>query len=246
MNTVVIVLAAALLMMVLEYRVPGRRFQSSAYWWPRAIAFSLVQAAFVFIAASTWDPWLRAWSILEGERWPLTWQVIAGYLLITFVYYWWHRARHESQLLWRYVHQLHHSPTRIEVATSFYKHPAEICANSLLTSLILQSLLGLSPQAIGITVMVTGLAELFYHWNVKTPYWLGFIFQRPESHCIHHQEGYHRNNYSDLPLWDMLFGTFENPRTQPDRCGFSEQRELKLLDLLRGRDVHSDKQEMRS
>lgn len=25
---------------------------------------------------------------------------IAGYLVITFIYYWWHRARHESGLQW--------------------------------------------------------------------------------------------------------------------------------------------------
>src|SRR5260370_10151383 len=59
--------------------------------------------------------------------------------------------------------------------------------------------------------MVSGLAELVYHWNVKTPHWLGYIFQRPESHCIHHQEGVHAFNYSDLPMWDMLFGTYRNP-----------------------------------
>ena len=29
---------------------------------------------------------------------------------------------------------------------------------------------------------ITGVAELIYHCNIRTPYWLGFIFQRPESH----------------------------------------------------------------
>ena len=57
-----------------------------------------------------------------------------GYLAITFVFYWWHRARHEVPLLWRWLHQVHHSAARIEVATSFYKHPVEILLNSLLSS----------------------------------------------------------------------------------------------------------------
>ena len=105
--------------------------------------------------------------------------------------YWWHRWRHESSFLWRWFHQLHHSPQRIEVVTSFYKHPFELLANSVLSSAILYLLVGLGPQAAAQTVLITGLAELFYHWNVKTPHWLGFIVQRPESHCLHHQEGAH-------------------------------------------------------
>jgi sterol desaturase/sphingolipid hydroxylase (fatty acid hydroxylase superfamily) len=80
------------------------------------------------------------------------------------------------------------------------------------------------------------LAELFYHWNVRTPYWLGYVFQRPESHCVHHQEGVHSFNYSDLPVWDILFGTFRNPRRFDARCGFGEG-EHRLAVMLAGVDL---------
>ena len=43
---------------------------------------------------------------------------LVGYLAITFVYYWWHRARHQSDVLWRVLHQLHHSPARLELAAT--------------------------------------------------------------------------------------------------------------------------------
>jgi hypothetical protein len=46
-----------------------------------------------------------------------------GGLIAYFIFYWWHRWRHESDLLWRLFHQIHHSPQRLEVITSFYKHP---------------------------------------------------------------------------------------------------------------------------
>ena len=131
----------------------------------------------------------------------------------------------------------HHSPVRVEILTSFYKHPVEILINGFLSAFILYVLLGLSPQAVTITVLITGIAELFYHWNVRTPYWLGFLFQRPESHCLHHRQGYHRNNFSDLPLWDMLFGTFENPRIAPERCGFTDELERQIVPMLLGKDV---------
>jgi sterol desaturase/sphingolipid hydroxylase (fatty acid hydroxylase superfamily) len=48
--------------------------------------------------------------------------------------------------------------------------------------------------------------------------WLGSVFQRPESHCVHHQEGVHSFNYSDLPLWDMLLGVNVNAGTEAERA----------------------------
>jgi sterol desaturase/sphingolipid hydroxylase (fatty acid hydroxylase superfamily) len=113
-----------------------------------------------------------------------------------------------------------------------------LLANSVLSSAILYLMVGLGPQAAAQTVLITGLAELFYHWNVKTPYWLGFIVQRPESHCLHHQEGVHGFNYSDLPVWDMLFGTFRNPRQWRARCGFGEKEYL-VWTMARGVDVNA-------
>ena len=32
-------------------------------------------------------------------------------------------------ILWRTLHQLHHSPKRLEIVTSFYQHPLEIISN---------------------------------------------------------------------------------------------------------------------
>ena len=57
-------------------------------------------------------------------------------------------------------------------------------------------------------------------------------------HRIHHQHGYHRNNYGDIVWWDMLFGTYENPAVWDNRCGFDETRGQRLGDMLRCRDVH--------
>lgn len=232
-----IVAGTALAMLAIERLRPGRNWPHVRGWWPRALALNAVQVGIVLAAGSVWDGWMaehRPWSI---ESWSLPLRVAAGYLAITFVYYGWHRARHASPFLWRWFHQLHHSPQRLEVLASFYKHPLEITANGLLSSAVLYLLVGLDVGAAGTVVLITGLAELFYHWNVETPYWLGFLFQRPESHCVHHQAGLHSYNYSDLPLWDMLFGTFRNPRRREYCCGFGEWGENQLLPVLKGEDL---------
>jgi sterol desaturase/sphingolipid hydroxylase (fatty acid hydroxylase superfamily) len=235
MDPVLIVSGTALAMMLLERLAPSVEQPRVPYWIPRVIALNLAQAGVVYFGALTWDRWLPNWRLWDGEAHG-TWAGIAiGYVGITFVYYWWHRARHESRFLWRWLHQVHHSPARIEVLTSFYKHPLEIAANGLLSSAVLHVLVGLTPESAVIVVTMTGFAELFYHCNVRTPYWLGFIFQRPESHRRHHERHIHRGNYSDLPLWDILFGTFDNPRDLPAECGFGAHRETQLLRMLAGR-----------
>ena len=232
-----LVLGIALVMILVEAAQPGRSWPRVRGWWLRAIALNAVQVGSVWLAGTVWDGWMlrhRLWSL---ESLGTYGGAAVGYVVITFVYYWWHRWRHELDLLWRWFHQVHHSPQRIEVITSFYKHPFEIVFNGILSSAILYLGLGVGKEAASLAVLLTGLAELFYHWNVRTPYWLGFIFQRPESHCIHHQEGVHSFNYSDLPLWDMLFGTFRNPREWNARCGFGEA-EHRLPEMLRGKDIN--------
>lgn len=237
-----VIIIIALLMIIIEKRYPAQILRKRPSWWLRAVSLNLIQLALVFIAGISWDRWLQGAALWHGQEVLGTiGGVVVGYFTITFIYYWWHRLRHESDFLWRWLHQLHHSPQRIEIITSFYKHPLEITLNSILSSAILFALLGLDPDAAAITIAITGLAELLYHWNIKTPYWLGFIFQRPESHRIHHQVNWHKNNYSDLPLWDLLFGTLQNPRHTNIECGFTDDKEVRLFSMLAGIDIHEEK-----
>ncbi len=240
MNIPLIVLGAASAMMLVERVRPGRQLPTAPGFLARAVGLNLVQAGSVFLLGSTLDDWwsrLALWDLAELSTLA---SAAIGYLAITFIYYWWHRARHEVDWLWRSLHQLHHSPARLEIITSFYKHPLEIGVNALLSSAVLYGLVGVSPEAGAAAVLLTGLAELVYHWNIRTPRWMGWFFQRPEMHCVHHQRSRHTNNYSDLPLWDMLFGTFENPEVFDADCGFEAHREARLGAMLVGVDVNDD------
>lgn len=235
MALLIITACIGLGMITIEKLWPNSTLPSTPYWWTRAIGFNVAQALISFMGAATWDHWLPNFKIIELGTSPLLLQVVLGYFLITFIYYWWHRARHEIPFLWKWVHQIHHSPSRLEVITSFYKHPIEIVVNGLLSSWILYSLLGINPLAAAIVVSITGIAEFFYHWNISTPHALGYFIQRPESHRLHHKRGVHRFNYSDLPIWDMLFGTFDNPRVCPKEVGFDLEQELSLMKMLKGK-----------
>jgi sterol desaturase/sphingolipid hydroxylase (fatty acid hydroxylase superfamily) len=233
------IFAAFAFCLALERLRPGWSLPRVRTWLPRVLIVNGIQLGVVTIAGYTWGRWLQDWSLLGLRQHlsPLAGGALA-YFIATFVFYWWHRWRHESDFLWTAFHQIHHSPQRIEVITSFYKHPGEMIFNSILGSLLTYTLLGLDVKAGAIYTACTALGEFFYHTSVRTPRWVGYVFQRPEMHRIHHEYGLHRNNYGDITWWDMLFGTYENPPEFNSHCGFDEARELRLLDMLRYRDVH--------
>ena len=72
--------------------------------------------------------------------------------------------------------------------------------NSIVGSLLVYTFLGLYVRAGTIYTLCTALREFFCHTNVKTPQWVGYIFQRPEMHRIHHEYEKHTNKT------EILFG----------------------------------------
>ena len=147
MEITIFVLAVAVVMVIVEMLAPGRKWDKVAGWWTRAFLLNAVQVGSVFLAGKTWDLWMPGKSLWSAKGLGTTGGAIVGYLVITFIYYWWHRWRHQFDFLWRWFHQVHHSPQRIEIITSFYKHPFEILVNSVLSSAILYLLVGTTPEA---------------------------------------------------------------------------------------------------
>ena len=145
MTVPLLVIGLAIAMLGVERVRPGRRWPRVAGWWPRALGLSALQAGAVWLAGVAWDPWLAAHRPWSAEWLGPVAGAALGYLVITFVYYWWHRARHEVPFLWRWLHQVHHSPRRLETLTTFYKHPLEILANGVLSSALLYGVVGLAP-----------------------------------------------------------------------------------------------------
>ena len=226
---------------VLERALPGWPLPQVRTWPLRVLLINGVQLFVVLLAGWTWERWLSSASLFHlAEYVSPTIGGLIAYFIATFVFYWWHRWRHEYNFLWRGFHQIHHSPQRLEVITSFYKHPGEMMVNSIIGSVLVYTLLGLSLEGGAIYTLCTALGEFFYHTNIKTPRWVGFFFQRPEMHRIHHQHNRHKNNFGDLTWWDMLFGTYENPKEWVHTCGFDDAKEQQLLQMLAYKDVHNE------
>lgn len=237
--TLVIIFVVFALCFVIERIKPGWNLPEVPTWTIRVFGVNFIQLGVVILAGYTWEKWLSSFSIFNLSDYvnPYLGGFIA-YFFATFIFYWWHRWRHEFDFLWPRFHQFHHSPQRLEVVTSFYKHPLEMTVNSIIGSLLVFSTLGLSVEAGAIYTLFTALGEFFYHTNIKTPQWIGYIFQRPEMHRIHHEYDKHTNNYGDIVWWDMLFGIYSNLKYFESTCGFDPEKEEKLLDMLQFKNVH--------
>jgi len=160
-----------------------------------------------------------------------------GFFCTSFIFYWWHRATHRFDFLWRNIHQLHHSPLRIEALTAFFAHPLETVTATLISCFSSYILFGASEYAAAWALFFTGFFDLYLHSDTRSPKWLGYLIQRPEMHRVHHAYGHHAQNYG-LPIWDMLFGTWHNPDEQVQQCGFDAPKAERICDMLRGQDVH--------
>lgn len=228
-----IILAASVLFFVAERVLPGRELPEAPGWYARAAFLNACQVGIVLLAGVAWNRWMQRWSLfhISGSMSPVL-QGALGWFIGTFVFYWWHRARHDVAILWRVFHQIHHSPSRIEMLTAFYKHPVEIAADSLISSALMFLVLGASLAGGAWFNVFAVLGEYFYHSNLHTPRWVGYFLQRPEHHSIHHQLDVHGFNYGDITWWDRLFCTFREAEEFAPKCGFPNGHEKNLGRML--------------
>lgn len=203
---------------------PRNQFPSVAAWIPKGIAFvALLFLINAIVPALVPTNIAEQLIIVDGRSWGVLGGALFGIVTISFLDYWYHRASHRYDWLWRAAHKLHHSVQRVDTVGFVYTHPLEITIFAVENLLVLQIFFPLHPGAIAITTVFVAFCGMFQHWNVRTPRWIGYIIQRPESHCYHHERNVHAWNYANIPIWDILFGTFKNPESFAGQVGFDEE-----------------------
>jgi sterol desaturase/sphingolipid hydroxylase (fatty acid hydroxylase superfamily) len=233
---IVVLLGLGALVTVERWR-PAHPCTPRRGWYARAALVNGLNVAVFFPFDGLISHFGLRVSVFDLSHLPPFAGACAAYLVFTFVVYWWHRLRHHNKYFWRYFHQLHHSPGRIESLTAYYIHPLDMIANLTISNVIVFYILGLTIESAGWYTVITGLAGLLIHANIRMPRAVGYVFQTPEMHRLHHKSDHHASNYSDIVWWDMLFGTYQNPITEIADCGFSEDSKTQLMRMLAGRDL---------
>ncbi len=234
----IVVYTSAGFLIGLEYLFPAHPNKLQAVWYLRALLINAINILVFYLVDSYMVKINIDIAVFDLSQLPPVIGAAIAYFIFTFVVYWWHRLRHSSNFFWKYFHQLHHSPTRIEALTAYYIHPLDMLANLLISNVIVFILLGLNINAASWYTIITGVAGLLIHANIRLPRQVGYVFQTPEMHRLHHKSNHHAHNYSDIVWWDMLFGTYRNPEFDIDECGFSGKKEQQLLKMLLGHDLN--------
>lgn len=228
-------------LLLLEHIIPGRKQPKANGWYPRAF---IIFVAYFYLSGYLpllWDRHLSNFQILDLASLNSYVSAFIALLIFEFLVYVWHRAMHQTKWLWRTFHQMHHSAERVDVLGAFYFSPLDMIGFTLLGSLSLVVIIGVTPQAATYFLYASIFLAVFQHTNIKTPQWLGYILQRPESHSLHHGTGVHRHNYSDLPIFDILFGTFKNPKYFVENTGFYDGASARIPEMLIFKDVSTPK-----
>jgi sterol desaturase/sphingolipid hydroxylase (fatty acid hydroxylase superfamily) len=236
----IIVISIFLFLVMAEAVIPARKLPLVKFWKVKGFA-----AFFIYFFVSSylpliWSDYLAEYRILDLTFMGDYWGGLTALLLYEFGVYVWHRAMHNNNVLWRVFHQMHHSAERVDTYGAFYFSLMDMIGFTFLTSLAMVWLAGFSAQATIYAIYGATFLAIIQHSNIKTPQWAGYIFQRPESHSLHHAKGIHAFNYSDLPLFDIIFGTFRNPKEFAQETGFYNGASAKIGKMLLFKDINNE------
>jgi len=221
-----------------ERLAPGRSLPAVKSWKLKGLMAFTVYFFLSSYLPFIWDQHLARYQLFDLTGLGTPGSAAIGLLVYELGAYVWHRSMHTSNLLWRGLHQMHHSAERIDTFGAFWFSPLDMIGWTAVGSLLLVLVVGVTPQAATILLLSILLLAVFQHANIRTPHWLGYLIQRPESHTIHHGKDIHHYNYADLPVFDMLFGTFRNPQGYEVETGFYPGASSCVVDMLLFRDLN--------
>lgn len=227
-------------LMLWEAIFPARPLPKVKNWKLRG----LLSFAFFFYLSSylplLWDEGLSGFQFFDLTSLGTVGGAFVGILFYEFGLYLWHFTIHKNDYFWRIFHQMHHSAERMDTYGAFYFSPMDMVGFTFLGSVCLVAIAGFTPEASTLILLGTVFLGVFQHSNISTPQWMGYLIQRPESHTVHHAKGIHAFNYSDLPIFDILFGTFNNPPKYEHETGFYNGASSRVRDMIFFKDISSE------
>ena len=138
----------------------------------------------------------------------LTW--VLCFVLVDFIYYWWHRASHRINVLWA-VHVVHHQSEEYNLAVALRQALfSPITYNPFFWGL---ALLGFPPIVLFTCQALNTLYQFWIHTQLigRLPPAVEAVLNTPSHHRVHHGVNpryIDRNHAGVLIVWDKLFGTF--------------------------------------
>lgn len=140
---------------------------------------------------------------------PLLLQLAVALVVAEFFEYWFHRAMHETEWLWRF-HATHHSVPRLYWMNAVRFHPVDYLLVGPCKLLPL-ALLGAPAAIFALVNVFAAVHGAFQHANLQVRLGpLNWIFSMAELHRWHHSRSVEEANHNyggNLIFWDIVFAT---------------------------------------
>ena len=228
---VLALLANTLLFVAIEQLWPLRRdqhtFRSEWKLDMTYYVFNHLMVSVILLVTTMFSERLFGWAVNDTvQGWvraqPVWLQAIEVLFVADLAQYWGHRAMHEHPRLWNF-HAVHHCPAEMDWLSGSRIHFLEVLftRSTVITPIYL---LGFDPIAINFYVIWVGIQGVLIHSNTSLSFGpLRYLFTTPHFHHWHHAadaEAIDRNYAANLPVLDMIFGTYvDNGGRWPQRYG---------------------------
>ena len=194
-------------------------------------------ATFIFVGAAIlllhWlvSPAFQA--AVAAQNRPL--QFLEAVLIANIGGYVGHRLEHQVPFLWRF-HSVHHSIAEMDWLAAARLHPLDQIVTKLLTIVPLY-MMGFSKTTFGAYLGLATFHAVLIHANVRFKFGpIRWLITTPQFHHWHHSndpEAFNKNFAGELPLLDMIFGTFHLPKERmPTTYGVSEPVPAKYVQQI--------------
>lgn len=214
------------------------KFQKNTYNLKESMA-----NAFIIIGAKLIKPISLAWGLFIFE-WASQFKlihiplhivsIVFTFMIVEFVYYWYHRLSHTMPILWT-IHHTHHSSPWFNIFTSGRLNwMGKFVSVFFYIPLVI---LGFSPTLITASLAISLIYQIFLHTEMvgNLGFMEGLFFNTPSAHRVHHgsNEKYLDRNYGGmLIIYDRIFGTYipENEKVfYGVTSGFMGHNPIKIL-----------------
>lgn len=138
---------------------------------------------------------------------PGTWYFC--FIGVDFIYYWFHRAAHEINIMWA-AHQVHHSSEDYNFTTALRQ---SVVQNYTSAIFYMPLALVVPPSIFFVHSQFNMLYQFWIHTEiVRSLGPLEYILNTPSHHRVHHGRNPYcidKNYGGTLIIWDRIFGTFQ-------------------------------------
>lgn len=164
-------------------------------------------------------------------RAPAVAQVVVAVVLGDLLVYWFHRACHRFDVLWRF-HAVHHTSEHLDWVAAHREHPLDGIATALFMNLPAMAL-GVRGEYLAGIAIFRACYAIFIHSNTRLPLGpLKWLLGSPEHHHFHHAR-HSRHNYGNLaPYLDVVFRTHHAPAREDYALGLDRPYPKSYVALL--------------